>query len=1187
MYLKRLELQGFKSFPEKTVLTFDRAITAIVGPNGSGKSNISDALLWVMGEQRSRALRGGKMEDVIFGGTEKRSPMGFAQVSLVLDNAKGLFPVDAPEVVITRRYYRSGESEYRLNRETVRLKDIISLLMDTGLGRDGYSVIGQGRIAEIVSAKSTDRREIFEEAAGISRFRYRKEEAERKLERTEENLLRINDKIDELSLQLAPLKKQAETAKKYLLLRDEQRELEISVWMETLDRLHVRTETLNAEYALSNSTLCAAQKELETLYAESEEFSEKMRECDLDAERVRMQQGAAEQAAAECERSAAVLSTNLEHNAENLQRLREEISEQSGRTESLRSQIAAQQARAVEIDALLAENTRQTALLQNQAVENEVSSGEMQQSLTALVIQENDAADALSRCTAELSMHTGRREELNHRASQIDADIGAAEKQRAAYAAALRDAEQTYEKAMARTNELENVLHGHRMLLDGRERAVREQTAEKNRLTVEKRSAEARVHLLSEMEKEYEGMGKAVKAVMRAAERGTLQGVRGPVAKLLTVPDRYAVAIETALGAAMQNIVVENQNCGKAAIELLKRSDAGRATFLPIDTIRPSTLQRKPPVANGCHGVAVELVSFAPEYAGIFGNLLGRTVVAETLSDAIRLSRQFESRVRIVTLDGQMINAGGSMTGGSAARNVGILSRANELARLSERLSALTAQEKQASEQLAEAERTLAAAKYESEQAAAALDEGRDALHKAETALAQRRLLDETRAKALEDLLAEKNGLSANVQENEAAAAALESERQTVAERLEQLRTQRAELSAGQADFERRRQALSEQVAALRAARAALESERETAQRAYEQLEQLLTALTGDSAQREAAIAELQARRTALESELAECRAQAESHRKLAARQKTELAALSASRLEWEGRRTRSDKAGQDKNREIMDLQSACAACEQKKLSAELEEKQILDKLWDNYELSRSAAQQQRHPVENVAAANKRIAELRRETGSLGNVNIGAIEEYDRLNERHGFLSGQRDDVEAAKRDLVKIIGDITGEMKEIFLREFAAIDTSFRAVFLELFGGGKASLELEDPQDPLGCGIEIHVQPPGKAVTTISLLSGGEKSFVAICLYFAIIKVRPTPFCIMDEIDAALDEANVERYARYMRTLTENTQFIAITHHRATMEEADVLYGVTMQEKGVTTVLSLDLDEAERTASQ
>ncbi len=1187
MYLKRLELQGFKSFPEKTVLTFDRAITAIVGPNGSGKSNISDALLWVMGEQRSRALRGGKMEDVIFGGTEKRSPMGFAQVSLVLDNAKGLFPVDSPEVVITRRYYRSGESEYRLNRETVRLKDIISLLMDTGLGRDGYSVIGQGRIAEIVSAKSTDRREIFEEAAGISRFRYRKEEAERKLERTEENLLRINDKIDELSLQLAPLKKQAETAKKYLLLRDEQRELEISVWMETLDRLHVRTETLNAEYALSNSTLCAAQKELETLYAESEEFSEKMRACDLDAERVRMQQGAAEQAAAECERSAAVLSTNLEHNAENLQRLREEISEQSGRTESLRSQIAAQQARAVEIDALLAENTRQTALLQNQAVENEVSSGEMQQSLAALVIQENDAADALSRCTAELSMHTGRREELNHRASQIDADIGAAEKQRVAYAAALRDAEQTYEKAMARTNELENVLHGHRMLLDGRERAVREQTAEKTRLTVKKRSAEARVHLLSEMEKEYEGMGKAVKAVMRAAERGTLQGVRGPVAKLLTVPDRYAVAIETALGVAMQNIVVENQNCGKAAIELLKRSDAGRATFLPIDTIRLSTLQRKPPVANGCHGVAVELVSFAPEYAGIFGNLLGRTVVAETLSDAIRLSRQFESRVRIVTLDGQMINAGGSMTGGSAARNVGILSRANELARLSERLSALTAQEKQASEQLAEAERTLAAAKYESELAAAALDEGRDALHKAETALAQRRLLDETRAKALEDLLAEKNGLSANVQENEAAAAALESERQTVAERLEQLRTQRAELSAGQADFERRRQALSEQVAALRAARAALESERETAQRAYEQLEQLLTALTGDSAQREAAIAELQARRTALESELAECRAQAESHRKLAEQQKTELAALSASRLEWEGRRTRSDKAGQDKNREIMDLQSACAACEQKKLSAELEEKQILDKLWDNYELSRSAAQQQRHPMENVAAANKRIAELRRETGSLGNVNIGAIEEYDRLNERHGFLSGQRDDVEAAKRDLVKIIGDITGEMKEIFLREFAAIDTSFRAVFLELFGGGKASLELEDPQDPLGCGIEIHVQPPGKAVTTISLLSGGEKSFVAICLYFAIIKVRPTPFCIMDEIDAALDEANVERYARYMRTLTENTQFIAITHHRATMEEADVLYGVTMQEKGVTTVLSLDLDEAERTASQ
>ena len=1184
MYLKALEIQGFKSFPEKTVLNFDKEITAIVGPNGSGKSNISDAMLWVMGEQRSKALRGGKMEDVIFGGTEKRSPMGFAQVSLVLDNSKGLFPIDTPEVVITRRYYRTGESEYAINRESVRLKDITELLMDTGLGRDGYSVIGQGRIAEIVSAKSTDRREIFEEAAGISRYRYRKEEAERKLDRTEDNLLRINDKIAELELQVGPLEKQAETAKKFLVLRDEQRSLEISTWMETLDRLHAQSETVNAEYEKAQAELAGAQTELEQLYAATESFAGKMRDCDLEAEAVRGQQSAAEAAAAEGDAEAAVLRANMEHNAENIARLKAEMDEQSGRTEGLRAQAAAQEARIAEIGTLLERKQAEIEAVQRESERNAAAFDEAQAGLSALIAKENEASDAVTKSATEQRMLTDKKAEQLARGGNIDDDIRAAEEKYDSVCSSLHAAEKQYEADKAKVDEINNVVNGHKMLMSGREQAVRELTDALNRLTVDKRSTESRVHMLSEMEKEFEGMGKAVKSVMQSAERGTLRGVHGPVAGLITVEERYAVAIETALGAAMQNIVVDTQDDGKAAIEMLKRTDGGRATFLPIDTIRPGTLQKVPTGAEGFLGVASALVKFDKKYSNIFENLLGRTVVAETLGDAVKMSRSSGNQLRIVTLDGQMINAGGSMTGGSAARNVGILSRANELKKLREKLSALEKQEKECAEKLAEAERILAGAKYEAEVAAGELTGASETLHKSETELSQYRLMRTTLDEAIEGLEQEKSGLAAAVQETEQRMAAAAEEQRSFEAALAEIKNKIAAMTSGRESFEKQREEITERLTALRTEYASLEAERAGEQRAVQSQYELIEALSGDSAQREASVRELETRSIELQRQLDEKLAEIETIRQQTQAHKDRIAEINAYKLELEGKRTRSEKQGQDKNRAILDLQADCARFEQKKLAADMEEKQIIDKLWENYELSRTAAQALRQPVENMSAAQKRITELRREISRLGTVNVGAIEEYARVSERYNFLAEQRDDVEKAKRDLLKIINDVTGEMTEIFTREFTAIDESFRTVFLELFGGGKAALVLEDPEDPLNCGIEIKVQPPGKAVTTISLLSGGEKSFVAIALYFAIMKVRPTPFCIMDEIDAALDEANVERYAGYMRTMTCGTQFIVITHHRATMEEADVLYGVTMQEKGVTTVLTVDLDEAEKT---
>ncbi|MBE6913667.1 MAG: chromosome segregation protein SMC [Ruminococcaceae bacterium] len=1184
MYLKALEIQGFKSFPEKTVISFEKDITAIVGPNGSGKSNISDALLWVMGEQRSKALRGGKMEDVIFGGTEKRSPLGFAQVSLVLDNSKGTFSIDTQEVTITRRYYRTGESEYYLNREAVRLKDITGLLMDTGLGRDGYSVIGQGRISEIVSVKSTDRREIFEEAAGIARFRFRKEEAERKLERTEDNLLRVNDKIDELEMQVEPLQKQAETAKKFLVFRDEQRTLEISAWMETLDRLHVQSETVNSEFSAAQAELDKANEELRNIYAAAEQFSVRMQEYDVESEAVRASQAECESAAAECESAAAVLRTNLQHNAENIERLKSEMDEQTDRTENIRRQAQEQERRIDDIGVLLAENTLAIRGVQQETERNAAASDDARQGLAAMVSKENELSDGITKCATTLTLLQDRSEELCERRNSIGADIDAAEQKYNEITAALHAAEKEYDTAKTRVDEINNVINGHRMLLSSRESAVKELTDKLNSLTVEKRSAEGRIHMLSEMEKEFEGMGKAVKSVMQSSARGTLRGVHGPVAGLLSVDERYAIAVETALGAAMQNIVVDNQDCGKAAIEMLKRSDGGRATFLPLDTVRPGAAQKPLTGEPGYLGIASELVKYDSRYKGIFENLLGRTVVAETLGDAVKMSRKYENRIRIVTLDGQMINAGGSMTGGSAARNVGILSRANELKTLRARLEELEVRVQECSGNLAEAERVLSGAKYEAEVAASELSGASETLHKAESGVSQYRLMRTAIDENLEDLEREKNGLASGLRENEQRIAATAQEQKTLETALAQLREEIRRQTAGSEDFEKQREALGERLAALRAESASLEAERESARRAVASLNELIATLSGDGEERKNRIAELERQESALQTQLAEMEKNIEARRQQAEGYRSRIAEITAVRLEMEGRRTRNDKLGQDKNREILDLQAACSRCEQKKLSAEMEEKQILDKLWDSYELSRTAAQALRQPVESMSAATKRISELRREISKLGTVNVGAIEEYDRVSERYNFLTEQRDDVEKAKRDLQKIISDITGEMKEIFVREFTAIDESFRTVFLELFGGGKAQLILEDPDDPLGCGIEIKVQPPGKAVTTISLLSGGEKSFVAIALYFAIMKVRPTPFCIMDEIDAALDEANVERYAGYMRSMIGETQFIVITHHRATMEEADMLYGVTMQEKGVTTVLSVDLDEAEKT---
>ena len=1187
MYLKALEIQGFKSFPDKTRLTFEKDITAIVGPNGSGKSNISDAILWVMGEQRSKALRGGKMEDVIFGGTEKRPKMGFAQVSLIVDNTKRIFDSDSTEIMITRRYYRSGESEYYINRESVRLRDISELLMDTGLGRDGYSVIGQGKISEVISSKSHDRRELFEEAAGISRYRYRKDESERKLSHTDENLVRINDKIDELKISLDPLKVQAETAKKYLVLRDELRGLEVSVWMETLDKLHERAKTVNEDWEKAKKDLAQAQLDLAELYNASENYSEKMREKDLEAETLRASLAETDTQSAERESELAVFENSLKHNSEREEQLQTEIEEQETRSKALENQIAKRHERVAEIKLEIEKLDAEARDISSVISLNSEGEDGTRSEISKLFAAKSEKQAALAHSNAVLSMLLDSANELNDAEEKRNGEIVEIQKRRDELKARLDISKQAQREAKEKTDELKNIIDGYSMRMEGRESKVKALEDKQTKLTIELNSAKSRASMLKEMEKDYEGYSLAVKTVMREHDRGTLRGVSGPVANLVKTDDRFTLAIETALGAAMQSIVVDTQEQGKTAIEMLKRRDGGRATFLPVDTIKSYELKRRPENEDGYLGTAFELVRFDPKFKGIFSNLLGRTVVAETLSDAVTMSKHNDNQLRIVTLDGQLINAGGSMTGGSAAKNAGILSRANELKTLTAKLAELTEQSGDCSAKLAEASRELASAKYELQTAEFELKEATDTLRTCDSDVNQTSFVLGEAEKAIDGFENDKALSLLRREENKKRTDNAKNEIKMLTESIAELDGMLSELSAKSEEHEKQAKELTEKLSALSENRSSLVSESDTTLAAIEQLEELLGDLTGDGESRRQAIEALSSEKNDILTKkeqtlekLTEVRSKAEGIR-------SEISKINSLKLELEGKRTQSEKKAQDKNRELLDIERLCGSMEQKKLASEMEEKQIIDKLWDNYELSRTAAQGVREPIENMAESQKRINSLKREINSLGNPNIGAIEEYERISERYNFLAEQRDDVEKAKLELERIISDITKEMQEIFLREFKIIDESFRTTFLELFGGGRAALILEDEEDILNCGIEIKVQPPGKALSTLTLLSGGEMAFVAIALYFAIIKVRPTPFCIMDEIEAALDEANVDRFAQYMRGMTDRTQFIVITHRRGSMEEADMLYGVTMQEKGVSQVLCVDLQEAEKTLSK
>lgn len=1184
MKLKAVEMQGFKSFPDRTKLTFDDGITVIVGPNGSGKSNISDAIKWVFGEQSVKSLRGAKMEDVIFGGSASRKPTGFAWVSLFIDNTDRSIDIDTDEVVITRRLYRSGESEYRINNNPVRLKDINETFMDTGLGRDGYSVIEQGKIAEIVSAKSTQRREIFEEAAGISKFRYRKTEAERKLTQAEDNLIRLRDIMQELEDRVGPLKAQSEKAKQYVVLAEEKKSLEISLWLEQLAKLGRQMAELEDKTLLAANDRTTAQKRLEEIERETEEIQQKTQELNLYIEHKRDRIREWETAISEAKVNAAVKQNTVTHNEDTIRELQDEWE---------RSMLSAG-----ELEEKLTGLREDCALLQKEAEETARRWEESQRTLeakrqeerrlateqSALALQKQELQENIHR--AELSAETAgtlaeetvdRLEALRGQAKNKDENLTRLREELAGHRAFA-------EELRERLESLQNSKNGYLFKLKSRSDKIAE--VESRQRNSEKLAGEKlqRAQVLTDLEKNYESFNNSVKFVMKQAGAGALRGVIGPVSALIRTENRYSTAVEIALGAAIQNIVVQDETAAKRAIALLKERGAGRATFLPLTNIRANPIRESDLAARGGYvGLASELVQCEERYRAVMDSLLGRTVVAEDIDAAAAIAKAYGYRYRAVTLDGQVVNAGGSLTGGSVNKNASILSRRGEIDALTAEAKKYAAQVEELETQLTELRREADTIRATVEGIAAEEKTAREDLISAQTLVSRLTASTEEAEQLNEQALREYDELTARVEE-------LRKQKLTGGELVKKLTEEVARLNRMDVESTAAHTALTEAIEEAARQVTDLQMEAITRRKDCEAAQSVIAQLENQQSGSEAALTELRQKQEQLQKENEAIRAEIEEITAGAAGGGSEIETLRRDIKEADGQKDTLEARRSILTRESGDAitKREAAASELVRLqekSEAMQEQQngISTKMWEEYELTRSEAAETAIPLEDVPAAQKRLTELRGRIRGLGAVNVAAIEEYEEVSGRYRFMKEQIDDAENAKKELTRLIAELSAKMSAIFTERFAGINRHFGEIFRELFGGGHAELRLTDATDPLETGVEIIVQPPGKIIKNLSALSGGEQAFVAICIYFAILRVNPAPFVLIDEIEAALDDVNVGKFAAYLHRMTDHTQFISITHRRGTMEQGDVLYGVTMEEEGISKLLRLDVAEMEK----
>ncbi|MGN0601315.1 MAG: chromosome segregation protein SMC [Oscillospiraceae bacterium] len=1183
MYLKSLELHGFKSFPDKIKLDFNKGISAVVGPNGSGKSNIGDAMRWVMGEQSSKTLRGGKMEDVIFLGTKTRPKAGFAQVTLTIDNEDRSLEIDSDLVSVSRKLYRNGDSEYMINGANVRLKDVVELFMDTGLGRDGYSIIGQGRIADIVSSKSTERREIFEEAAGISKFRYKKAEAERKLAAAEDNISRLNDILGELESRIGPLQKQAEKAKQFRVLDNEKSELEISVWAYKLEKYvgelrdyEEKLKILNEQYSVMSEELESLENDIEDSFAKSAEESQRV--DGLKEEIHEIELGKSKSGA-----DIAVLENDIKHLEDGILQLREQIEQSRSSKYFLETELEKRRSEMTELNTKFDEfsekiDSREKEFGKIQSISDEYDKNlsDSNAELNNLYLKKSEQSFAVETCKntiAELEQALEKdcdnQKELEEKENFVSKELKK-----------LRSSKQDLEEKL---NDNNNRLAGFEKLYKARAEKLDKIKEQFSQNDISLRENTQKLNLLRDLENSMEGFAYSVKHIVKASKQGRLSGVYGSVAQIISVEQKYSVAVETALGGALQNIVVDNEDTAKRGIRLLKEANAGRATFLPLTSVKGTRLDKDLENEEGFVALAGDLVHADEKFKGVINWLLGRICVAEDIDLATVIAKKYGYKFRIVTLDGQVINAGGSFTGGSVSKTTGILTRKNEiesLEKVNSRLKAEYDRLKENSESLGqETSKISADIEGVKEQIANINNE----LLKLEMEIKRASEIRTQYENQLDDvdmsIEAHKSKLLQTKTE-------LDNAVKNLADIDKKIVDGEAELALSQnrqIELKQNREMLLEELAELRLKSVGLSKDKEACRLSIEQLIATIESNNDDSGKLEEKILEHEKnighKKKAIEDIHAKMQGTGDAVKQI----EKQIRAAQARHLEYDKQANLLRSKQKIKMEEKETLSGEITRASERKNAVTADFDKLTGQLWDEYQLTRTDVADRASDLENIAEANRKLTELRGKIKALGNVNLGAIEEYAEVSERYEFMTSQLGDVLKSKAELEELIANLTENMKEIFTESFEKINDNFKKIFSELFGGGHGELVLSDPDNVLECGIDIIVEPPGKVIKNLMSLSGGEQAFVAVAIYFSILKVRPSPFCILDEIEAALDDVNVTKYAQYLHKFTDTTQFITITHRRGTMEEADILYGVTMQEDGVSKLLKMDMADTKQ----
>ncbi|MEE1351527.1 MAG: chromosome segregation protein SMC, partial [Clostridia bacterium] len=1179
MLLKRLELQGFKSFADKTILEFTDGATAVVGPNGSGKSNISDAIRWVIGETSAKTLRGSNMQDVIFTGTATRKGLNYAEVSLVLDNSNKDFNVDYEEVKVTRRLFRSGESVYRINDATCRLKDVHELFMDTGLGRDGYSIIGQGNVSQILSTKPEDRRSLFEEAAGVSKYKYKKEEAIRKLAKVEENLVRIGDISTELESQLAPLARQSEKARKYLDLYGDMKQLDINLSIISLDKNKLDIEKTDELY---NSVL----EELDSVKSKETENEKLMNRLYDESKKADEEKNVVNERLTENESKIATIKSeinltenNILNNKANINRINDEISQIYSKNESRTAVISENESK---IAAMRTESEIISDELANARKKFDNFDGELlkldeeiSNLRTEYFSNENEIVSLNERVKGIESLRTSfieRREAVYTEIGSFKESIENTKNKIEQTKAYIENRQQKLNSISETVNELERAKQQNEAEINTISRQLNQSTLEHNSKTSKKK-------ILEGLENDYAGYAKSVKTVLTSNELKRYS-IFGTVSGLTEVDKNYVHAIEAALGGAMQNIIVGSEEDAKAAISFLRRIGGGRATFLPVTSVKGRTLENSNEISKseGYIGIASDLITYDKKYSGVFSSLLGRVVVVDNIDNAIAMSKRFGYKFKVVTLDGDVLNTGGSISGGSTNKQSGFLSRAAEIKSLTSEISALARNIKNLEEKYSVLKSDIELSENQLNNFVPLVREYEDEILKAENTL---KILNDTLSKSsesgyeteleqiekqLKESADEVAVLIAKASSQKTKNDSLEKSVQALVDNRNEIVLQKNECSDLINDKTDAISEINKNIALFAQIIDSTQTEIKNSEAEISKRNDMISELQEDSAKQNESINE---KTKQLEASLELSKSIRES-----------IKSIDERKVDITEKMQRYRGDNKDITNTIIELQKELSRIDSKRSKFQTDRDNIINRLWDDYELSYNDALEKRTEIEDLKEAQETLTELKKKIKSLGNVNMDAIEEYKAVKERYEFMISQKSDLDKSKVNLVKIIDSMEELMKEHFGDQFNDINKAFSEVFTELFGGGKGRLYLTDPDNILTSGIEIEVQLPGKGLQNINLYSGGEKSFIAIALLFAILRVKPTPFCILDEIDAALDDVNVSRFATYLKNYIDRTQFVVITHRRGTMEAASILYGVTMQESGVSKLLSLHIDD-------